>query len=319
VVLYPTDAAVKDYVRWRQVDAHINNLYNTTFWKLVRELQGVPVVHPKEQQQQQPQQQHLQDGASPNGLSEREAREQAHALMHSHYASSAEKNEVLFSRFHCNYNDEPAEFRKGTILVWKEMPPAAVAIAAADAQRRAESQASSGAAAAAAEAEQATPKASSPAPSPRVVWQLHCDVISDEFWTSNFPGIVPYAGAPGHERKQQKKEEKKAKRQAYRERDAKERNNAQQQQQQQQKQQTNASAGAAVAAPSAVPSAAAAAAAAAAVPNGVPHQTSSHATAPLPTANATAVERPPPSLDAKAGEGRQQQQKQQTNAGGQVS
>ncbi len=35
VVVYPTDDAIKDYVRWRQVDAHINNLYNTCFWKLV--------------------------------------------------------------------------------------------------------------------------------------------------------------------------------------------------------------------------------------------------------------------------------------------
>jgi hypothetical protein len=150
-----------------------------------------------------------------------------------------------------------------------------------------------------------------------VVWQLHCDVISDEFWTSNFPGIVPYAGAPGHERKQQKKEEKKAKRQAYRERDAKERNNAQRQQQQQQKQQTN-NASAALAAPSDVPSAAAVAA----VPLGVPHQASPNVAAPLlntpSSVDATAAERPPPSLDANQRDVMQQQQQQQTNATDQV-
>lgn len=33
---YPTDSVIKDYLRWRQVDCHINNLYNTAFWKLVR-------------------------------------------------------------------------------------------------------------------------------------------------------------------------------------------------------------------------------------------------------------------------------------------
>ena len=55
-MLYPTDENVKDYLCWRQVrcegsnvqrvhlltvvieqtDAHINNLYNTAFWELVR-------------------------------------------------------------------------------------------------------------------------------------------------------------------------------------------------------------------------------------------------------------------------------------------
>jgi tRNA(His) guanylyltransferase len=35
VVLYPTDRALRDYLSWRQVDCHINNLYNTCFWALV--------------------------------------------------------------------------------------------------------------------------------------------------------------------------------------------------------------------------------------------------------------------------------------------
>ncbi|VEL33520.1 unnamed protein product [Protopolystoma xenopodis] len=35
VVLYPTDRNLRDYLAWRQVDCHINNLYNTCFWKLV--------------------------------------------------------------------------------------------------------------------------------------------------------------------------------------------------------------------------------------------------------------------------------------------
>jgi hypothetical protein len=39
VVCYPTDESVKDYLRWRQVDCHINNLYNTCFWKLVHRYQ----------------------------------------------------------------------------------------------------------------------------------------------------------------------------------------------------------------------------------------------------------------------------------------
>lgn len=35
-ILYPTDQNLKDYLSWRQVDCHINNLYNTTFWNLIQ-------------------------------------------------------------------------------------------------------------------------------------------------------------------------------------------------------------------------------------------------------------------------------------------
>lgn len=34
-VIYPSDKTLRDYLSWRQVDCHINNLYNTTFWTLV--------------------------------------------------------------------------------------------------------------------------------------------------------------------------------------------------------------------------------------------------------------------------------------------
>lgn len=37
VILYPTDENLKDYLCWRQVDCHINNLYNTTFWALIQQ------------------------------------------------------------------------------------------------------------------------------------------------------------------------------------------------------------------------------------------------------------------------------------------
>lgn len=36
VVLYPTNTNVRDYLSWRQVDCHINNMYNTVFWKLIQ-------------------------------------------------------------------------------------------------------------------------------------------------------------------------------------------------------------------------------------------------------------------------------------------
>lgn len=36
VVLYPCDSSLRDYLSWRQADVHINNLYNTAFWTLVK-------------------------------------------------------------------------------------------------------------------------------------------------------------------------------------------------------------------------------------------------------------------------------------------
>lgn len=36
---------------------------------------------------------------------------------------SSQKHEILFSRFHINYNELPARFRKGSILVREEVCP----------------------------------------------------------------------------------------------------------------------------------------------------------------------------------------------------
>ncbi|KAK4471828.1 hypothetical protein MN116_005220 [Schistosoma mekongi] len=82
VVLYPTNKTLRDYLSWRQVDCHINNLYNTCFWKLVQS----------------------------GGLSGAEAEERLRGT------SSSDKNELLFSQFNCNYNNEPELYRKGTVL-----------------------------------------------------------------------------------------------------------------------------------------------------------------------------------------------------------
>ena len=36
-VCYPTNRNLRDYLSWRQADTHINNLYNTCFWLLVKD------------------------------------------------------------------------------------------------------------------------------------------------------------------------------------------------------------------------------------------------------------------------------------------
>ncbi|MCJ1339302.1 tRNA-His guanylyltransferase [Bachmanniomyces sp. S44760] len=81
-ILYPTEQFLKDYMRWRQVDCHINNLYNTTFWALV------------------------QIGLMKTTEAERELKG----------TDAAKKNEILFSTFGINYNKEPDVFKKGSVL-----------------------------------------------------------------------------------------------------------------------------------------------------------------------------------------------------------
>lgn len=78
---------MKDYLSWRQADVHINNLYNTCFWNLVLK----------------------------KGLKKSEAEERLRGTV------SADKNEILFNDFGINYNTLPAMFRKGTILLTKQI------------------------------------------------------------------------------------------------------------------------------------------------------------------------------------------------------
>lgn len=88
LVMYPTERNVRDYFSWRQADTHINNLYNTTFWALV--LKGK--------------------------MTEVEATKALEGTL------SADKHEILFSRFDMNYDQLEAMYRKGTVLVWTAGP-----------------------------------------------------------------------------------------------------------------------------------------------------------------------------------------------------
>ncbi|KAJ9492048.1 hypothetical protein VN97_g1197 [Penicillium thymicola] len=81
-VIYPSNRILRDYMSWRQVDCHINNLYNTTFWTMV--LQG--------------------------GMSNTDAEQELKGTV------SADKNEILFKRFGINYNNELEIYKKGTVL-----------------------------------------------------------------------------------------------------------------------------------------------------------------------------------------------------------
>ncbi|GMM34888.1 tRNA guanylyltransferase [Saccharomycopsis crataegensis] len=82
-VLYPNIKRIRQYFSWRQVDCHINNLYNTTFWTLV-----------------------IKGGLTPQDAENK--------LMGTF---AKDKNEILFSEFGINYNNEPEIFKKGTVIV----------------------------------------------------------------------------------------------------------------------------------------------------------------------------------------------------------
>ncbi|KAI0473826.1 tRNA guanylyltransferase [Xylariaceae sp. FL0804] len=81
-VCYPSVQNLRDYMSWRQVDCHINNLYNTTFWSLIQR----------------------------GGMSVQEA----HELLAG--SVSGDKNEILFSRYGINYNNEPEIYKKGSVV-----------------------------------------------------------------------------------------------------------------------------------------------------------------------------------------------------------
>lgn len=143
-ICYPKRKILRDYLNWRQADCHINNLYNTTFWNLV--LKGEMSAFDAEQ-----------------------------ALQGS---VSSTKNEILFSKFGINYNNEPEIYRKGTVLY------------------RSNDQAGSAGEADTTRETKSSGKVADPASKTQIDRQRksklkatiameHCDLISDTFWLAH--------------------------------------------------------------------------------------------------------------------------------------
>lgn len=137
VVEYPTLKSMKDYFRWRQVDCHINNLYNTLFWKFVDD--------------------------------QKVSQKKAELILKD--TVSADKHEMLFTKFQTNYALLPNIFRKGSLLIRRrKADPVKLA--------RFEELKAKG-----------NIKNLSP-PREKFVWELeHCDLIQDQFWETNFPEL----------------------------------------------------------------------------------------------------------------------------------
>ncbi|KAG5300607.1 tRNA guanylyltransferase [Histoplasma ohiense] len=162
-VQYPSVKNLRDYMSWRQADCHINNLYNTTFWNMI--LQG--------------------------GMSNTEAEKALQGTV------SGDKNEILFSRFGINYNNEPEMFKKGSVIfrnyeiqpqiekmsggskeveyeVGEEGPPAKMTKSQIARMRKIQKKAT--------------------------IAVMHLDIIKDDFWDkrpwilSNKPGNLPEEG-----------------------------------------------------------------------------------------------------------------------------
>ena len=82
-ISYPNKEILRDYLSWRQVDCHINNLYNTCFHLLINE------------------------GKMNNY--------QAQELLKT--TKSDQKQEILFNKFGINYNNIDEIFKKGSVLI----------------------------------------------------------------------------------------------------------------------------------------------------------------------------------------------------------
>ncbi|KAJ2233072.1 tRNA-histidine guanylyltransferase 1-like [Coemansia sp. RSA 485] len=122
VVMYPSDRILRDYLCWRQVDCHINNMYNTCFWALVNK----------------------------GGMTQKEAEKRLSGTL------SKDKNELLFSEFGINYNDEPEIYKKGSVVIREE-----VLVDVVDKQGNMSKRTKT------------------------VVAILHCDIIKDAFWNKH--------------------------------------------------------------------------------------------------------------------------------------
>ncbi|AMD22926.1 HHR157Cp [Eremothecium sinecaudum] len=84
-ISYPNLQTIKDYLCWRFVDTHINNLYNTAFWNLVIKC----------------------------GLTTQQAEQKLCGTL------SSDKHEILFSECGVNYNNEQEMFKKGSLITSK--------------------------------------------------------------------------------------------------------------------------------------------------------------------------------------------------------
>lgn len=162
VVLYPNSAVLRDYLSWRQVDCHINNLYNSVFHALT----GQFVRHTLSQKSadepaviiKEPLAVYCEPDFVP--LSPQQATERLNGTV------SSDKNEILFKQFGVNYNNELQQFRKGTVVL----------LTLSQTRHNID------------QAKEKPKKGTEESPLPILRCEttvLHTDIIRDQFWTEN--------------------------------------------------------------------------------------------------------------------------------------
>lgn len=109
-ILFPNTDLIRDYLRWRQVDCHINNLYNSTFHALTGDFVSHSVCEDKVTVQPLP----VYSDPSFKALSPQQATRRLSGSVSSH------KHEILFSEFGINYNNELEQFKKGSVIILSE-------------------------------------------------------------------------------------------------------------------------------------------------------------------------------------------------------
>ena len=96
-----------DYLRWRQVDCHVNNLYNTTFHALT----GQYTKYTLDSDNSYKINVDTKYDNKPQPLTAREATDRLSKTL------SSDKHEILFKEYGINYNNELEQFKKGSVLM----------------------------------------------------------------------------------------------------------------------------------------------------------------------------------------------------------
>lgn len=155
-VLYPSTDVLRDYLSWRQVDCHINNLYNSTFHALTGHFVR-HVEHEAGETVTQPLAAYSDPDFEP--MSPQQATQRLEGTV------SSDKNEILFSQFGVNYNNELQQFRKGSVILLSQD----------QVQRNRDSDKKT-------DDRKCDSRSSSRVYDTRV---LHTDIIGDKFWIDN--------------------------------------------------------------------------------------------------------------------------------------
>lgn len=104
---YPNSSAVIDYFRWRQIDCHINNLYNTTLHALTGRY-----INYKLDGTRKPITDWITDKDA--FFSSKDATDRLSGTV------SSDKHDIMFLKYKINYNNELEQFKKGTIVIDKQ-------------------------------------------------------------------------------------------------------------------------------------------------------------------------------------------------------